>query len=115
MNAFLERLLGNEDPMVKLVRDELACARSVESLCFELLSVESNEAERLYLNDGLSRVSSLRQQAKTIRFQMRSWGIWRRFYDDETFATVGLRNVEAVERFLADSSELRRRFSTVVR
>lgn len=115
MNAFLERLLGNEDPMVEVVRTELGYAKRVDSLCNESLTVEKNEAERLYLNDGLGRVASLRQQAKSIKRQSQSWTILRRLYDEETFATVGLRNLKELEKFLADSSELRRRFSSVLR
>ena len=116
MNAFLERLLGREDPMVGLVRDELAFAKRVDSF-FELaLSVEDNdEAERELANDFLSRVASLRYQAKTIKRQDRSWGVLRRFYGKETFAIVGLRNLEAVEKFLNSSSELRQRFMLYVR
>jgi hypothetical protein len=114
MNAFFEKLLGKDDPTVQLVQTELAYAKSVESFCFERLSFEKNKAERLYLRNGLGRVASLRQQAKTIRRQIRSWGVLSRFYDEKTFATVGLRNVETVEKFLADSSVLRWRFRTVV-
>lgn len=114
MNAFFEKLLGKDDPTVQLVQTELAYAKSVESFCWDLLSVEEDRAERLYCEDGLGRVMSLRQQAKTIRCQSRSCNVLRRFYDEETFATVGLRNLETLDKFFADSSELRRRFSTVV-
>lgn len=115
MNGFLERLLGNEDPMAEIVRHEMAYTKKVESYCFEHLSVEEDEAERSCLNDGLGRSALLHQQAKTIRRQIRSWGVLRHLYDDEILAKVGLRNVEAIEKFLTDSSELRRRFNTVVR
>ncbi|MDP3992847.1 MAG: hypothetical protein Q8Q05_01375 [bacterium] len=114
MYLFLKRLLGNEDPMVEVVRTELAYAKSVESYCFEHLSVEKSETERRYLNNTISRVASLRQQAKTIKRQDRSWGVLRRLYDKETFATVGLQNVEAIEKFLADSSKLRQCFWSFV-
>lgn len=112
------RTLGigkDDDPVVQLVRDELAFAKKVESFCSDLLSIEEDAAERLVCQDGLGRVASLRQQAKTIERQDRSWGVLRRFYGKETFATVGLRNLESEEKFLADSTELRRRFSSVVR
>lgn len=117
MNGFLERLLGHkdEDPMAEIVRTELAYAKRVDSYCSERLSIEKNEAERLYLNNVLSRVASLQQQAKTIKRQDRNWGVLRRFYDEEIFATVGLRNLETVERFLTDSSKLRQCFWSFVR
>lgn len=113
MKSFIARLLGNEDPTVKILRTELAYAKRIESLCNELLYEEKGETKRLDLNDVLSHVASLRYQAKAIIRQMRSWKVRGRFYDREKYETIGLWNLEAIDKFQKDSSELRRRFRIV--